>query len=64
MSTVSSTEGFVDESALADGSGGGSATDTGSFTITTDWWSTLATVEVQDKDGVFIDVTGGGTVTG
>ena len=63
--TVTSTDSEVDESALVpDGSGGGSVTDGGSFTIGTGG-DTLAQVEVQDKDGAWIDVTSGVTpVTG
>jgi VCBS repeat-containing protein len=72
--TVSVTDTTVDEKGLpagsgelADGNGGNnsdtSETNTGSFTISTGG-DTLGKVEVQDKDGNWIDVTAGGTVNG
>jgi VCBS repeat-containing protein len=49
------------ESALADGSGGGTLTTSGQFTITTGN-DTLQLLEVQDKDGNWIAITGNNTL--
>ncbi|MFD2208109.1 beta strand repeat-containing protein, partial [Kiloniella antarctica] len=62
---VTSTSGTVEEAALSDGSNPSSDAEstTGSLTITTGG-DALQTVEVQDDSGNWVDVTGGGTVTG
>lgn len=62
--SVIASGGEVDESALLNGSGGGTLTDTGTLTISHTGTDTTSKVEIQDKDGNWIDVTAGGNVTG
>ncbi|WP_432288653.1 tandem-95 repeat protein (plasmid) [Aminobacter sp. BA135] len=70
--TVTVTDGTVDEKGLVNGSGevanpapdtDNSETTTGTFTVATGS-DGLAKLEIQDKDGVWQNVTGGGTVQG
>ncbi|WP_197484365.1 VCBS domain-containing protein, partial [Halioglobus sp. HI00S01] len=57
---------WVAESALADGSNPGSPDEatSGDFNITHTGTDTTDKLEVQDKDGNYIDVTAGGVVQG
>ena len=61
MTTVTSTDGLVDESALPDGSGGGSVTDSGSFAITLTGLGGPAKVEVQISTRVWVAAYAGMT---
>jgi len=62
---VSVTSGIVDEKGLSDGTsaGDGSNTASGSFSIDAGA-AGLGLIEIQDKDGNWIDVTAGGSVDG
>jgi VCBS repeat-containing protein len=53
----------VDEGALPGGYLGGDLTSDGTFNISTGG-DTVSKLEVQDKDGTWVDVTAGGTVEG
>ncbi|KKJ75144.1 hypothetical protein WH95_19980, partial [Kiloniella litopenaei] len=70
--SVDTTDGVVSEAALPDGTSPGGAeglTASGTFDIDangtdTSGGDTLAKVEVQNENGAWVDVTGGGTVSG
>jgi T1SS-143 domain-containing protein len=55
-------DGVVWESALLDGSGGGDLTAQGSLNIVHSGADTTAKIEVQDKDGIWVEIAANGTI--
>ncbi len=60
---ISEIQGVVDESALPDGTGGGTLQTSGTIEFDTGN-DELGALEVLDKDGVWVDITNGGVVQG